>query len=73
MPSRRDLFNTIWLTPTLHYYTSPSRKKTLLLKTRLAGYLYYGADKVYPYVRLRNAFDLRREPHNPYDHKAVEL
>jgi len=73
MLSRRDLLNTIWLTPALHYYTFPSRKRILLLKTRLAGHLYYGVDKVYPYVRLGDALDLRREPHNPYDHKAVEI
>lgn len=73
MLSRRDLLNALWLSPAFYLPTGNTRKTVLLLKTRLAGYMYYHADKVFVYLRLRDDLELRREPNNPYDHKAVEV
>lgn len=74
MLSRRDLLRALWLSPAVYFpYEQVSKKEVLLLKTRLAGYRHYKADKVYPSLRLGDELTLRREPENPYDHKAIEV
>ncbi len=64
----------LWLGPAFSLpYGQPQRREVLLLRTRLAGYMHYDANVVYPYLRLGDELELRREPHNPHDHKAVEI
>ncbi|MCS7171733.1 MAG: HIRAN domain-containing protein [Aquificaceae bacterium] len=74
MWSRRELLGAVWLLPVGdRLSTKKASREVLLLRTRLAGYRYYSADSLYPYMKLGEELSLRREPYNPYDHKAVEV
>lgn len=74
MLSRREVLRALWLGPAISIpYGQSSRREVLLLKTRLAGYRYYQADKAYKYLLPGDELELRREPQNPQDHRAVEV
>jgi hypothetical protein len=45
----------------------------LLLKARVAGFRYYGGERVWTGIKPGDPVMLRREPHNPHDGRAVAL
>lgn len=45
----------------------------LLLNAKVAGFRYYGGEKVWPGIRPGDPITLRREPGNPHDRRAVAL
>ncbi len=48
-------------------------RKILLLESVVAGFRYYEGEKVWSMLREGDPLELRREPDNPYDPKAVEV
>jgi len=48
-------------------------RKILLLESVLAGFRYYEGEKVWNILRKGDPLELRREPDNPYDPRAVEV
>ncbi|HOE12434.1 MAG TPA: HIRAN domain-containing protein [bacterium] len=51
----------------------PGTRRIELLRTPLAGYPYYEADRALPALKTGSALVLRREPENPFDRDAVEV
>jgi hypothetical protein len=45
----------------------------LLLSTNVAGFRYYGGDRVWTRINQGDSVTLRREPGNPHDGRAVAL
>ncbi|HQP98999.1 MAG TPA: HIRAN domain-containing protein [bacterium] len=52
---------------------NPENRRIELLRTPLAGYPYYEADRALPALKNGSALVLRREPENPFDRNAVEV
>ncbi len=50
-----------------------TESRILILETVLAGFNYYSAELVWSKLQVGDELILRRQPHNPYDHKAVEV
>ena len=48
-------------------------KTTALLKCYIAGYAYYHGEKVIGMLKPGLKLDLKREPENPYDNKAIAI
>ena len=50
-----------------------ARRGILLLETTVAGYRFYEGERVWEKLRQGDALELRREPSNPHDHRAIAL
>ena len=48
-------------------------KTTTLLKCYIAGYAYYQGEKLIDQLKPDLKLDLKREPENPYDNKAIAI
>ncbi len=71
--NRRELLKAGLLLPASVVSGKANSKKVLLLETVVAGYRYYEGNKVWNKLKVGDRLELRREPQNPYDHKAVEV
>ena len=55
-------------------FTIPEEEKTTaLLKCYIAGYAYYQGERVINQLKPDLKLDLKREPENPYDNKAIAI
>ena len=55
-------------------FTIPEEEKTTaLLKCYIAGYAYYQGERVIDQLKPDLKLDLKREPDNPYDNKAIAI
>ena len=48
-------------------------RTVLLLRAKVAGFRYYGGERVWAKIGAGDAVTLRREPGNPHDGRAVAL
>lgn len=48
-------------------------KNILLLQSNVAGFRYYRSENVWLRIKPGDPVTLKREPHNPYDRKAIAL
>jgi len=48
-------------------------EKILLLDTVVAGIRYYDAERIWNSLYIGEPLLLKREPHNPYDERAIEI
>jgi len=48
-------------------------QSVILLETRLAGFQYYNGEKLWDALKPGQPIFLKRQPHNPYDEKAIEI
>ena len=54
-------------------FTVAEEKTTALLKCYIAGYAYYRGEEVIDQLKPDLILDLKREPENPYDNKAIAI
>lgn len=73
--SRRKLLALLGLAPVAMTATPArsSRRPVLLLKTRVNGECYYDAAEVIGGLSIGDPVQLRREPTNRYDSRAIEV
>lgn len=71
---RRGFLKLIAGLPALFYMpSSKSSQSILILETVLAGFIYYDADVIWRNLKVGDGLRLKREPHNHYDQKAIEV
>jgi hypothetical protein len=74
---RLAALGTAWLTGRDHVFTAekkPIKAKYKKLYTgSVAGMYYYDAESVLPSIVHMDELELRREPANRYDHRAIEV
>jgi len=71
---RRGFLKLIAGPPAL-FYIPPSRssQSILILETVLAGFVYYDAEVIWHNLKVGGSFGLKREPHNHYEQKAIDV
>ncbi|MCU7875859.1 MAG: HIRAN domain-containing protein [Candidatus Thiodiazotropha sp. (ex. Lucinoma kazani)] len=53
--------------------TFQARRKVILQESPLAGFQYHRAPAIWPFLRVGEQLNLRREPSNPHDHYAIAV
>lgn len=73
--NRRKFLKLIAAAPFLTFAqkAAAEEKKVLLLQTNVAGFRYYEGNSVWPLLYTSDPLELRREPWNAHDDKAVAL
>ncbi|HOP86549.1 MAG TPA: HIRAN domain-containing protein [Syntrophorhabdaceae bacterium] len=75
---RRSFIKSIFSLPFFTFFLplkkgTEKSKNILLIETVVAGIRYYDAERIWNSLHVGESLLLKREPHNPYDERAIEV
>ncbi len=76
MLTRREFLQSLFAVPVLPSLLrtmEESARRTTLFEAYVAGYRFYDGDTVIRKLRVGSPLQLRRQPTNPYDARAIEI